>query len=71
MSLTAQLPTGEIVDLWSYGIPNEAASDLREVTFEESQRDLRHYMHAAHAMIYSRDDAVLWEKYSVTANILV
>jgi len=71
MSLTAQLPTGEIVDLWSYGTPNDASADIREVTFEKAQQDLRHYMHAAHAMIYARDDTVLWDKYNVTANILM
>lgn len=71
MTHTAQLCTGEVVDLWSYGIPNDSVADTRELTFEEAQRDYKHYMHAAHAMIFSRDETVLWDKYSVMANIMV
>ena len=66
-----EMPDGKVVDLWSYGTPNDSASDFQEITYEDSWKDFKFYMHGAHAMIYALSDTILWGKYKTHANIMV
>ena len=67
----AKLENGEVVNVWSYGVPNDNAVDFKEVDFASSLRDYKHYMHATHGMIYSLSSDVLWNRYPRFGNVLV
>lgn len=68
---TTQLESGEVVNLWSYGVPNDNANDFKSIPFSSSIQDYKHYMHCAHGMLYSLSDQVVWRKFKKYANILM
>ena len=48
-----------------------AASDFQPMPFDKAREEYKHYIHAAHGMIYSRENYSIWDKYPVLGQILV
>jgi len=60
--------------LWWCDCPQCAVSTkhsaYKDMSFENAS-NLTGYRHAAHAMIYAIDDRILFDKYKITASIMV
>ena len=67
----ADIGWGHLKKNAEYGLPFDSKSDFQEVDFAESREIFSKYMHAAHAMIYMKDDASLWNLFPKRGSVLV
>ena len=67
----ATLANGEVMNVWSVGVPTDKVSDFKEICLEDALKNYSHCLHGAHGMIYSFSDEVLWKKFKRFANVLV
>ena len=43
----------------------------KEVTFEEACNQYPHFKHAAHCMIFARDNRIMWNEHKIIADVMV
>jgi len=77
MAAVATVPDGKSCDdvLWwcdcAQCVVSVKENSCHDTSFETALRSQPDYHHAAHAMIYAKDDRILFEQYKMTANIMV
>lgn len=62
---------GMLVDLEGYGRHGDSKHDYKTITYTDSKKTYKDYMHASHGMLYARTDEILWKLYPLKAAILV
>lgn len=63
---------GHLVQFEAYGRVGDVEDDFKIIPYEESKGPTySSFMHASHAMLFARNDAILWNLYSAKAAVLM
>ena len=62
---------GHLAPLEAYGRAGDKKEDYILLDYAVAKSDYKDKMHGSHAMIYAKDNAVLWNLYPVKAAVLV
>ena len=69
----AEIGWGHLNNVEMYGRIRNEEKDIERITYvgSEDKYPTPEYRHAAHCMIYCRDESVLWKLYKRKAKVLV
>ena len=69
--MSQQIGWGHLAPYQAYGTAGDKKDDFKLLEYEDAKSNFKESMHGSHAMIFARDDNVLWNLYPAKAAILV